>query len=347
MVLFVRTIEFIDNVRKILQEIGDNYEELDMNNNEQSNTINDERLYVVEHDIPLHMLRDQPDTASGEIPFMHFQFSDKVPGSLVSYPHRHSFYEVLYVTGGNGTHFIDFHAHPIEPNTFYFITPRQVHYWETAGQAIEGEIFLFTEDFLLLAPADFMVLHELSFFHNADENSALHLNQTEHESTAPLIDAISSEYQTLIYRSESVLRAYLHILLVQIQRICAEQTRRTKNSQDTAAQRLVRRFRQLVTHHFQEEQAVSFYADRLGITVTHLINNVKSVTGQTPGRIIRQETVIEAKRLFAYTDMTAAEVGLRLGFDDPSYFSRFFQRETGVNTVGFRRSLLDKYQIEK
>jgi len=77
----------------------------------------------------------------------------------------------------------------------------------------------------------------------------------------------------------------------------------------------------------------------------HLNNSVKSVTGQTPGRLIRQETVMEAKRLFVYMEMTAAEVGYKLGFNDPSYFSRFFQRETGVSTMKFRHRLSENYQV--
>lgn len=310
------------------------------------------RIYIEDQDIPLHMFRDHPDTASpdtksDEIPFMYFTFGDQIPGSLVWYPHRHNFYEILYVTGGNGTHYIDFHAYPIEPNTFYFISPGQVHHWETAGQPVDGDIFLFTEDFLLLAPADFMVLHELSFFHSAEENTVLRLSQAEHQLVAPSINAISGEYKTLNYRSESVLRAYLHILLVHIQRICTEQTNHARNGRDTATQKLVRQFKQLVTQQFQTEQAVSAYANQLGVTVTHLNNSVKSVTGQTPGRLLRQEAVIEAKRLFAYTEMTAAEVGYRLGFNDPSYFSRFFQRETGVSTVQFRHSLSQKRQARQ
>lgn len=298
------------------------------------------KLYISDQQIPLHKFRVHVETSADEIPFVHGSFSDGIPGSLDSYPHRHDFYEILYVTGGQGTHFIDFHAYPIEPNTFYFITPGQVHYWETAGQQIEGELFLFTEDFLLLAPADFMILHELSFFHSAEKNSALRLNQTEQRVISPLIATISSEYQTPIYRSQSVLRAYLHVLLVHIQRICADHEPSASNRRDTGTQKLVRQFKQLVTQQFQTGQSVSAYAHQLGVTVTQLNNSVKSVTGQTPGRLIRQESVIEAKRLFAHTEMTAAEVAYRLGFEDPSYFSRFFQRETGVSTVEFRRSFL-------
>lgn len=314
--------------------------------NSKDNDLEMTRIYVENQDIPLHVFEKHPDATAEEIPFMYFTFGDDVPGSLDSYPHRHNFYEILYVTGGNGTHFIDFHAYPIEPNTFYFISPGQVHHWEAAGQPIEGEILLFTEDFLLLAPTDFMVLHELSFFHSLEENSALRLNKSEHKLIEPWTDAISNEYITPIYRSESVLRAHLHVLLVYVQRICAEQNIRTRNSRDTPEQKLLRQFKQLVSQQFQMEQSVSVYADQLGVTVKRLNTTVKSATGQTPGKLIRQESVMEAKRLFAYTEMTAAEVGYRLGFDDPSYFSRFFQRETGASTMEFRRRLSKTYQVQ-
>jgi len=83
--------------------------------------------YVADQDIPLHMFRDLSETID-QIPFIPFTFGDEVLGSLASYPHRHNFYEIFYVTDGKGTHFIDFHAYPLESNTFYFITPGQVHH---------------------------------------------------------------------------------------------------------------------------------------------------------------------------------------------------------------------------
>jgi AraC family transcriptional activator of pobA len=46
---------------------------------------------------------------------------------------------------------------------------------------------------------------------------------------------------------------------------------------------------------------------------------------------------MEAKRLLIYTDLTSAEVAYSLGFEDPSYFVRFFRRETGAAPIRFRR----------
>lgn len=216
-----------------------------------------------------------------------------------------------------------------------------MHYW-LASVPLEGQIVLFTEDFLLLAPSDFMVLHELSFFHSLEDTPEFVLQSEERTAMELLFRSIAGEYQENKFRSDSVLRAYLHILLVQMQRICT--TRRGEAETNRAVPSLVRHFKQLITRQFMVERSVQVYAKQLGVTVAHLNNIVKSITGQTPGRLIRQEVVIEAKRLFAHTEMTAAEVGYRLGFHDPSYFSRFFQREVGMNTMQFRQSMQETYR---
>ncbi|MEM7130556.1 MAG: helix-turn-helix transcriptional regulator [Chloroflexota bacterium] len=296
-------------------------------------------------DIPLHTFRSGLRQFRTDIPFVHVNFVDVAELAQVAYPHRHNFYEILYVTGGEGTHFVDFNAYPVEAGTVYFISPGQVHYWKTSVP-LEGEIFLFTEDFLLLAPSDYMVLHEFSFFHSIEDTPALALSTEERNLVESLIQPIAGEYQASKFRSDSVLRAYLHVLLVAMQRIytAREENALSINESEGATPKLMRHFKQLVAQQFTTEQSVQAYADQLGVTLSHLNNTVKAVTGQTPGQLIRQEVVLEAKRLFTHTDLTSAEIGYRLSFDDPSYFGRFFKRETAMNTKQFRESIAKNYQ---
>ena len=54
---------------------------------------------------------------------------------------------------------------------------------------------------------------------------------------------------------------------------------------------------------------------------------------------------MEAKRLHVHTELTVTEVGHRLHFEAPSYFGRFFWRETGVTAPLFRQQIRKKYQI--
>ena len=65
----------------------------------------------------------------------------------------------------------------------------------------------------------------------------------------------------------------------------------------------------------------------------------------TPGKIINNEIALEAKRQLAYTDLTIAEICYKLNFEDPSYFSRFFRRETGMTPNVFRKHIGEKYHF--
>ena len=295
-------------------------------------------IYIANQDIPLHTFGAGLERTHEEIPLEYLNFSDAPALTQSTNPHRHNFYEILYVTEGTGTHFIDFNAYPIEPNTFYFISPGQVHYWNTTIP-IEGEILIFMDDFLLLAPADYMVLHELSFFHTVEGSPALQLNESDHLQVTRLFRTIAEEFKAYDFRAASVLRSYLHILLVQIQRIYAIQEAKAGNEQDKMAQKLTRQFKQLITKQLVTGQSVQGFAGQLGVSVNHLNKTVKATTGYTPGQLIRHEIVLEAKRLFRHTNLTATEIGYRLAFDDPSYFGRFFKREVGVSPGQFRQDM--------
>lgn len=289
-------------------------------------------------DIPLYSFRSGLKATHEEIPLEYLNFSDAPGMTQSTNPHRHEFYEILYVTEGEGTHYIDFNAYPIQPNTFYFISPGQVHYWE-ATVPIEGNILLFTDEFLLLDPADYMVVSELSFFHTVEDSPFLQLSEAEHLAMMTLYRTIAEEFKIFDFRAASVLRAYLHILLVQIQRLCAHKDKAHEREETMIAQKLTRQFKQLITKQSIGGKSVRYYAGQLGISVNHLNKTVKTTTGYTPGQLIRQEVVLEAKRLFRHTDLTATEIGYRLGFDDTSYFGRFFKREVGVRPGQFRQTL--------
>ena len=44
-----------------------------------------------------------------------------------------------------------------------------------------------------------------------------------------------------------------------------------------------------------------------------------------------------ARRYLAHTDLKVKDIGLRLGFEDPYYFSRTFSKYAGISPAGFRK----------
>ena len=61
--------------------------------------------------------------------------------------------------------------------------------------------------------------------------------------------------------------------------------------------------------------------------------------GQRAKRLLDTMLVSRARRMLLHTDESAARIGASLGFEDPSYFSRFFRRAMGQTPMEFRNAL--------
>jgi AraC family transcriptional activator of pobA len=99
---------------------------------------------------------------------------------------------------------------------------------------------------------------------------------------------------------------------------------------------LVARFRRLVELRYREKVGLVSYAAVLGISQARLRRACLRVAGQTPGELVHLRLLVEAERQLRYTSMSIAQVAYHLGFQDPAYFSRFFQNRMGQSPRRFR-----------
>ena len=105
-------------------------------------------------------------------------------------------------------------------------------------------------------------------------------------------------------------------------------------------QTLLRTFRRLIDSHYRGLRLPKEYADLLYITPNHLNALCQDLLGKTAGELIRDRTLLEAKRLLTNAKMTATEIAYELNFKDNSYFNRFFKKNAGMTPDDFRKSLL-------
>ena len=93
--------------------------------------------------------------------------------------------------------------------------------------------------------------------------------------------------------------------------------------------RLVTRFQSLVETHCRTQRRLEFYAGALGCTERTLTRRVRAALDVSPIEFVNQRLAAEATRLLRFTNAGCAHVADELGFDDASYFSRFYRRMTG------------------
>ncbi|MTI31740.1 helix-turn-helix domain-containing protein [Xanthovirga aplysinae] len=253
----------------------------------------------------------------------------------VQYPHRHDFYEVLFLTHGSGKHIIDNNQYNIQPPCIFFLSPGQAHKLELS-QDIAGYIFLFTAEFYLLHKNNKNKLLELPFFFNIkQENPPLRLLSLEDQQL--LIQLFKRGCQLMQDPNDQfeIINALLDLILNLCHQLYPKQL---KSVEKGKGQILVKRFRQLIEEKYQENPTIQQYADWLHVTPNHLTQTVKSLVGKTSSELIQEKTILEIKRLLIYTDLTASEIANQLNYHDQSYFTKFFKRATGMTPTEFKKN---------
>jgi AraC-like DNA-binding protein len=99
---------------------------------------------------------------------------------------------------------------------------------------------------------------------------------------------------------------------------------------------IVNRFKQLVRNNYKAVKQVQQYAALLNITPLYLNEVAKEITGFPASHWIRQEILLEAKRLLYHTLLDVKQIAYELGYEDHAYFSRFFKKNTGITALEFR-----------
>jgi AraC family transcriptional activator of pobA len=88
-------------------------------------------------------------------------------------------------------------------------------------------------------------------------------------------------------------------------------------------------FRRLLERHLAEHRPVTFYAGAVGLSQRSLARLCVQHFGCTPRQAINRRLALEAQRMLRHTAGSVFQASDALGFKDPSYFSRFYLRETG------------------
>ncbi len=251
-------------------------------------------------------------------------------------PHRHDMYEIFLITEGQGTLWIDFQAYSLTPPVLCLIPPGQVHAWKIVGYGSGSLIFL-TRGFFVESAENSTDLLELSFLNTPDRGSLIPIPKQQVSDMVWLCNKLEQEIETPRLDQDAMLHSSINLLLIEAHRT-AMGIQSTPRDEKTPVSLLTKRFLQLVETRFLLTSSLEDYATFLHVTTNHLTETIKQATGKPAGRIIRERLLMEAKRLLQYSDMSTSEIAYKLGFEDASYFSRFFRKYTSLSPSGFRAS---------
>lgn len=253
----------------------------------------------------------------------------------VSYPHRHDFYEILFLTKGTGIHIIDTNEYRIEPPCIFFMSPGQAHKLDLSHD-IEGYIFLFAAEFYLVNHSNKNRLLEFPFFFTLTQNTPLLYikNYEDKDFLKLLFEKGCNECKKHTGNKEEVLRSILDLLLL----ICNDlYSVNLSNKRLTRGHILVKNFLKLLEENYTKNLRIKDYASLLAVTSNHLTETVRITTGKTPIEFIQDKLTIEIKRLLLHTTLPVSEIAEKLNFSDLSYFTKFFKKNAGITPLKYRK----------
>lgn len=270
---------------------------------------------------------------------LHFELIDCLPyfeknKLLATKAHRHSFYQLIWFKEA-GRHFVDYHVIDHPENTLFFINKNQIHYF-CPDAPNKGYLFHFNEIFIDQFNADLMKRIAYSIF-NEIGGSFVNLE----ESDQPIVDSqiafIKEEIINKKANYKEMVFSLFQTLLFEVERLKKIQSRVDFSTH--ADYQVALSFRNLIYENIDKFLSINQYSDLLNISSKRLTNISRQFLGDTPANIIRELKVLEAKRMLANQNVNIQEVVYRIGFDQPTYFTKYFKKATGMTPKEFQASL--------
>ncbi|HZB15186.1 MAG TPA: AraC family transcriptional regulator [Chryseolinea sp.] len=260
--------------------------------------------------------------------------------------HRLDFYMIFIVTRGEGIHTFGPKEYYIRQNSLCFVSPDMVSSWRAEVEEQQGYFVTFSEIFFNQGCENKRFLQEIPFF-QLDGHAVLTLSEEQTQYYLTIFQFMYNEYHNGNSYSPDILRAQLHLILHKAHAQLKTETI-FNDSGNHAGMRLVKGFKALYLRDFHSLgkgkglllKKVADYANELGVSQNHLNDTIKSITGRSAGQLIRQQLTSHATMCLMHADKSIGEIAFALGFEDPSYFARFYKSQTGKSPSEFRAANL-------
>jgi len=262
---------------------------------------------------------------------------------------RADYFSFILTKIGSGTYYLDDNKFPYSSQSFYFTNPGHLKSYELK-EAKEALIITLTEKFLK-ENVNLEIFSEFPFL-LAEIAPPKKLSENDFEEFEILYKQIVNEFEKNSTYKNKILGNLFTILLLKIkEKFWVNYNPIEEGSRNS---QIVKSFKQLLEVEFRKvmdnEQVdcklqAQYLAEQLHLHPNYLNSVIKSKTGTTVNDWISLQTVIVAKDLLLNSSYTSKEITFKLGFSEPTHFSRFFKKHTMLSPGAFRKSNKPKVNL--
>jgi len=237
----------------------------------------------------------------------------------------------LITRGDTGAYRIDVRTYPQESGNIYFISPSHIYSWVKHGD-LNGYLIYFKKSLFNMERVSLFDEEFQDLFDIENEN-ILSLGPNDFKE-------IKGQLQKLrnLYNFESPYRyhkiaSYMTFFFFRLKELWSKKALPTQKKSHNS--NLLRRYLNLIANLHLRERKTMFYAGKLKVTPNHLNAVCKKDTGKTAKSLLEEQVVQTSKLQLVYDQRSISEISFTLGFEEPTNFSRFFKRKTGMTPQQF------------
>ena len=268
-----------------------------------------------------------PSTAVEKIPLI--LRLDKELASASRNVNTHCDFSALYIVrSGRGIHIIDGIPHGVARGDVYILPVGATHSY-SQHENLSLDAFYFRPEVLTDLPLEISTV----------SGRWLHLGPGNYHSIRDEIEEIRIEWTLGSAESSLLARLLFMRLWVHRSRLAALPTLRlTKKRED--ADWLVSQAVRFIDENFTHDIRITDVASQVSLSVDRLAEVFALSMGRTPRDYLRHVRIERAKHLLRTTSSSAASIGTRVGYPEPTHFSRVFRSQVGESPLSFRRKTL-------
>lgn len=240
-------------------------------------------------------------------------------------PHKHNeHYELIFLSEGEGFHYIESEKYIMATPEFYILKPRQLHFWQTTSIS-KGFIILFKDSqFKGLIENDLINLYRL-----LSENTRITIPSGKYPEY--ILNEILNEFNLNTKYSKRIIHGLLSVLFAKLLQFLEINPHKSNLPLP-----FFEKFHQLLMKECPRLHKVNDYANLLNTTPQNLNTICRKQINRSASEMINYQLLLEAKRHILYTENTINEITDILYFSDTSNFIKFFKKHEGLTPIQFR-----------
>ena len=171
----------------------------------------------------------------------------------------------------------------------------------------------------------------------ASSNNFYQLASNTFQKLHTILTYTLQEYNSQQENYQAAIKANLDILFIELSRKAGKDP---TDSINLYMQERLESFLSLLENNLSNGRTPSHYAALLNLSTFQLNNTTKTLLGKTASELINDRVILEAKRYLLATSNQVTQIADHLGYEDASYFVRFFKKHTGLSPEAFRKNFI-------